>query len=546
MDVKILYPIKPNQRLKVAAYARISNDKETAEPSLNEQIDHYTRLIIQTKNWDYAGIYFDKGVSGTTIYKRKGFMKMVEQAKAGNIDLILVKSLSRFSRNILDLLTIIQELRDKNVEVYFEDQEISSLDRSSDSKLAIYAKFAEIEATTAADRANWRLDVNRRNGDYRLPVEHMLGYRYDEDGNVVIEENEAKTIRLVYRLYLEGMGTVTIAKYLQENGYKNRRGTTSWSVSGVNHILTNEKYIGNCVMQKTFIKDPLSKKKIYNHGQKKQYIVEGGHPPIVSHETFNKAQEIMAKRVKQYKLRTYENSDTDFNQIRTPFAGFFLCPYCGKNYGIKTNHYNGTATNKFLMCYSNLANKSCKSENYPLAVMKEAMAKQIKILKANISSFKEALKDIYKVSEEDNHNEKIATLNTQIEELRNKYESIKDYQDDYFKKLKNEIIAKINVLVEERSVLQNQISNKEEYDEKINEIIAAVKAFPDEFDDIGDTDFRSIFSRGIIVNKGLFYFIIGNDKIKPPLKPKLLFKSSIDYKVRITTFSSQFGILISK
>ena len=535
-----------DRRLKVAAYCRISSDKDVSAPSLNEQIDHYTRLIIQTRNWDYAGIYYDDGISGTTIYKRKGFMKMIEAAKAGHIDLILVKSLSRFSRNLIDLLTIVRDLRNKNVGIQFEDQGINTLDNKSDQMITIYAKFAEMEATTSSERANWRLNVDRKNGHYRLPVEHMMGYRYDENGNVVIEESEAKTIRLIYRLYLEGMGTVTIANYLKNNGYKNRRGTTSWSVTGVNNILTNEKYIGNCVMQKTYIKDPLSKKKMYNHGDKLQYLVENGHPPIIDKDTFERVEQLMEKKRKQYRLHSYANGDTGFEQIRTPYAGFFLCPYCGKNYVVRTNHYNGKVSNRFLTCYSNINNKVCKSENYPLDTMKMILAKQIQIIKSNLSSFKEALKDVYKVSLEDNHEKEINALNEQIETLRNKYESIKDYQDDFFTNMKNEIISQINDLVEERSSYQNKISTKEEYDEKIKEIVNAFKDFPDEYDDIGDTDFKSLFSKGVVVNKGLIYFIIGNSDIKLPLKPKLLFKSSIEYKVRITTFTTQFGVLINK
>lgn len=174
------------------------------------------------------------------------------------------------------------------------------------------------------------------------------------------------------------------------------------------------------------------------------------------------------------------------------------------------------------------------------------LVKQIQIIKSNLSSFKEALKDVYKVSLEDNHDKEINALNEQIESLRNKYESIKDYQDDFFVNMKNEIISQINVLVEERSSYQNKISTKEEYDEKIKEIVNAFKDLPDEYDDIGDTDFKSLFSKGVVVNKGLIYFIIGNSNIKLPLKPKLLFKSSIEYKVRITTFTTQFGVLISK
>ena len=174
------------------------------------------------------------------------------------------------------------------------------------------------------------------------------------------------------------------------------------------------------------------------------------------------------------------------------------------------------------------------------------MVKQIKILKSNLSSFKEALKDVYKVSEEDNHNEEIDRLNSQIDELRERYDSIKEYQDDYFIAIKNDIITRINALVEQRASYQSNITTQEEYDEIVRDILSKVKDFPDEFDDIGNTNYRSILSNGVIVNKGLVYFIIGNPNLKLPLNPKLLFKSAIEYKVRLTTFTTQFGVLISK
>ena len=145
-----------------------------------------------------------------------------------------------------------------------------------------------------------------------------------------------------------------------------------------------------------------------------------------------------------------------------------------------------------------------------------------------------------------NHDEEISAINGQIENLRNKYETVKDFQDDYFTAIKNDIVFRINELVEQRTTLLNQIVSKEEYDQRISNLLDAVKSFPDEYEDIGDTNFRSIFNNAVVVNKKLIYFIIGNSDIKLPLKPKLLFKSSIEYKVRITTFKTEFGLIITK
>lgn len=546
MEIKSLHKVIPGQRLKVAAYARISSDKDVAESSLNEQIDFYTRLIVQNIDWDFAGIYFDDGVSGTTISKRKGFSKMVSDAKSGLIDIILVKSVSRFARNLIDLLEVVKDFRKQGIEIYFEQQHVSSLDIKCDQMITLYAQFAEEEAISVSQNQKWRLDVDRKNGKYYIPVNRMLGYRYDENGNVVIHEEEAKLVRFIYDLYLDDMGTTAIADYLMKHKVKNRRGVVSWSISGINNILKNEKYVGDCLLQKTYSEDPLTKKKIYNHGQKEQYLIQNSHPAIIDRKTWNDVQAKFKYMNEKYHLHSYERQNMKDKHIRYEFTGFILCPYCGKNYMVKTNHYCGRKTNQHLMCYSNHKTKLCKSENYPLIPFKEIVLKQLKILKDNISPFKAILTDELSQTKEEPMEPKIKALNDQIEYLRNKYNEIKDQHDDFFTSLQEETLSQINELVLKRTSLQNQLNEKVDYQVKIKEIINTLKSIPSSVDNIEDVNFKAIFSRAVIVDKNLIYFIIGNGDIKPPLRPKLLFKSQITYQVRKTKFTTQFGILISK
>jgi vacuolar-type H+-ATPase subunit I/STV1 len=197
------------------------------------------------------------------------------------------------------------------------------------------------------------------------------------------------------------------------------------------------------------------------------------------------------------------------------------------------------------MCYSNHKTKLCKSENYPLDVFKEILAKQIKILKSNIPSFKELLiNEFSKVKEEPISNE-IESLNSQIESLRNKYNDIKDYHDDYFISLQEETMNQINQLVAQRSILQNK-ENSVDVNTRVKQIIDNLKALPDDFDDVETINFKSVFSKAVIVNKGLIYFMVGNEDIKNlPLRPDLYFKSSTEYRVRKSIFTTQFGIMIN-
>lgn len=544
MEINSLHKVIPGQRLKVAAYARVSSDKDLLEASLNEQIDFYTRLIIQNTNWDFVGIYYDDGISGTTIYKRKSFSKMINDAKAGLIDIILVKSVSRFARNLIDLLEVVREFRRLGIEIYFESQHMSSLDVKCDQMITLYAQFAEEEAISVSKNQKWRLDLDRKAGRYYISVNKMLGYRYDEEGNVVIQEDEAKIVRLIYGLYLDDMGTTAIADYLMKNGIKNRRGLASWSVSSVNYILKNEKYVGDCLLQKAFSEDPLTKKKVYNHGQKDQYYIKNGHPAIIDRTTWDAVQNKFKDMGEKYHVHSYARQNMASKRVRYEFNGWIPCPYCGKYYLVKTNHYNGQPSKKHLMCYSNHKTKLCKSENYPLDVFKEILAKQIKILKSNIPSFKELLiNEFNKVKEEPISNE-IESLNSQIESLRNKYNDIKDYHDDYFISLQEETMNQINKLVTQRSILQNK-ENSMDVNTRVKQIIDSLKALPNEIEDVEAINFKSVFSKAVIVNKGLIYFMVGNEDIKNlPLRPDLYFKSSIEYRVRKSMFTTQFGILI--
>ncbi len=197
------------------------------------------------------------------------------------------------------------------------------------------------------------------------------------------------------------------------------------------------------------------------------------------------------------------------------------------------------------MCYSNHKTKLCKSENYPLDVFKEIITKQIKILKANIPSFKELLINEFSKAKEEPISNEIESLNSQIESLRNKYNDIKNYHDDYFISLQEETMNQINQLVAQRSILQNK-ENSMDVNTRVKQIIDNLKALPDEIEDAETINFKSIFAKAVIVDKGLIYFVVGNGDVKNlPLQPNLYFKSSIEYKIRKSIFTTQFGIIIS-
>ncbi|MBR0294296.1 MAG: recombinase family protein, partial [Bacilli bacterium] len=226
--------------LKVAAYARVSKDKEDLENSLENQIKYYTTLISKYPEFEFAGIYPDDGVSGGTIKKRDQFQIMLQNAFAGEIDIILVKSISRFARNVIDLLSTIQELRDIGVEVYFEKEGISTLDTKSDNYLTLYAKFAEEELVSMSKNVNWTIENKIKNGNYNICGYQIFGFSMDEDRKLIVNEKEAKWVRFVFESYAEGKNTAEIADFLEMNGVKTLTGNDRWSSTSIRRMLKNE------------------------------------------------------------------------------------------------------------------------------------------------------------------------------------------------------------------------------------------------------------------------------------------------------------------
>lgn len=339
MEFETLHKRIPGQKLKVAAYGRISTDKESSEPSLQEQISFYVEAIIENPNWEFAGMFYDDGISGTSIEKRPGFNKMIEYARAGLIDIILVKSISRFARNVVELLTIKRELASKGIEIYFEQQKISSLNPSCDFALTLYAQIAESEALSVSKNVKWRVDKNMREGRYYLPVNQMLGYRYDDEGNIVIYEDEAKWIREIYKRYASGEGTTSISEWLNSSGIKTASGT-EWNPKKIRNVLKNEKYVGDVLFQKTYVDDPLSHKFVHNHGQRDQFLVKNAHPKIIDRVTWDKVQKRINALAKQYNIKTYDDGTfTEDTFHRIAYTQFIKCPYCGSYYQHKINHY---------------------------------------------------------------------------------------------------------------------------------------------------------------------------------------------------------------
>lgn len=318
-------------KLVVVAYARVSTEKEEQEDSFERQVSHYTTLITSKPEWSFGGIYADPGITGTRAEKRPDFMRMIADCRAGKINKILVKSISRFARNTVDALKYIRELKELGISIYFENENIDTLTPGGEVLITILAAMAEQESRTMSTNIKWTYQKKFKNGEVILNTGLMLGYtkagRKDEEGREIYEINEAEAaiVRRIYREYLAGTTITRICRGLEEDGIPTKLGKKRWQYSVVNSILTNEKYTGDAVLGKTFKPDVLSKYRQKNNGQAPMYYAEGTHPAIIDKEMFEMVRVEMQRR-KDEKVTAVGNSKYT---SKYPFSGLLICGECG-------------------------------------------------------------------------------------------------------------------------------------------------------------------------------------------------------------------------
>ena len=284
------------RHLRVAAYCRVSTDSEEQLSSYENQLAYYTEKIMKEPGWTMAGVFADEGITGTSTCKRKEFLRMIRQCRQGKIDMILAKSVSRFARNTVDTLNFTRELRGLGIPVIFEEQNINSIYPESEFLITLHGAFAQAESESTSSRVRWGKRQAMKSGHAAMHYERLLGYEKGPDGRPVIVPDQAEVVRFIYDRYLAGDTTREIKAALEAQGTPTVSGKGVWMASHIRSILTNEKYCGDVLLQKTFIADCISKKVIPNTGQLPKYLIQNHHEGIVSRETFDAVQLEMARR----------------------------------------------------------------------------------------------------------------------------------------------------------------------------------------------------------------------------------------------------------
>lgn len=315
-------------KLRVAAYCRVSTDSDEQATSYEVQVEHYTEYIKNNPEWDLAGIFADDGVSGTYTKKREGFNNMIEACMDGKIDMIITKSISRFARNTLDCLKYIRQLKEKNIPVFFEKENINTMDAKGEVLLTIMASLAQQESQSLSQNVKMGYQYRYQQGKVSVNHKRFMGYTKDKDGNLVVDPNQAVVVKRIFREYLEGKGLETIGKGLEKDGILTGAGGKKWRAGTIDKMLSNEKYMGDALLQKTYTIDFLNKKRVINDGIVPQYYVENSHEAIIPRDVFMRVQE---ERARRSNLQGGKGKKRNFSS-KYALTSIVFCPKCGDTY----------------------------------------------------------------------------------------------------------------------------------------------------------------------------------------------------------------------
>ena len=327
---------------RVAAYCRVSTDSEEQLNSYEAQKAYYTQKIEENPDWELAGIYADKGLSGTSLKKRDDFKRMITACKRGRIDTILTKSLSRFARNTVDCLDTVRMLRARGIGVIFEKENINTLTESSEFLITLFSGFAQAESESLSENVSKGKQMSMKAGNVPFQYKKLLGYREGEDGKPEIDPEEAKTVRRIYRRYLDGCSLSQIQRELEADHVPTARGIQRWSYQVIHNILTTERYIGDALLGKTYVLDCISKEVRKNNGERPQYYVENNHPAIIPREWFQRVKEEMTRRASKRKVMQ-RHGKTELGKYSAKYAlsELLVCGECGTPYKRCTWARNG-------------------------------------------------------------------------------------------------------------------------------------------------------------------------------------------------------------
>lgn len=412
--------IRKVDRLRVAAYCRVSTDDEDQIKSYNSMVKYYTELIQNNAQWVFAGVYADKAITGTKVDKREDFQRLIQDCMDGKIDMVIAKSLPRFARNTLDTLKYVRMLRERNIAVYFEVEKINTL-KDGEFLMTILSSVAQQEVENTSAYVKKGLKMKMKRGEL-VGFQGCLGYDYDVvTKSLSINEKGAETVRYIFDRYVAGAGSSMIARELNEQGILTIRGNP-WTSSSVMGIINNEKYKGDILLGKTFTVDPISKRRLENLGEEDRFYIKDHHEPIISEETFSRAQEIRGRRNGGKKAATPGKREKYSRQYA--FSCMLECGFCGTNLSRRRWHSSSKYKKTIWQCVKSTkgGKRFCPdSKGIPEQVIEEAFIESYKMLCAEDKDvLDEFIARVEKTLSEGSIKDKILKLQKSADNLQTK------------------------------------------------------------------------------------------------------------------------------
>lgn len=464
-------PINQVRRRRTAGYARVSTDSEEQQTSYEAQVDYYTNYIKSRDDWEFVEVYTDDGISGTNTKKREEFNRMIDDCMAGKIDKVITKSISRFARNTVDCLNYIRKLKDKNIPVYFEKENIDSMDSKGEIMLTIMASLAQQENQSLSQNVKLGLQYRYQQGEIQINCSRFLGYTKNEKKKLIIVPEEAEVVKRIYREYLEGASMLKIARGLEADGILNGAGREKWHTSNINQILRNKKYIGDALLQKTYTTDFLTKKRVKNHGIVPQYYVENSHEAIIPREFFMQVQEeLIRRRI----VHTSPNGKNRTFSSTHSFSNMIVCGGCGEFF--RRIHWNNRGKKSVVWrCISRLENTGqfCDARTVLESTIEQLLVTAINQTLCDKDSFLSILKNNIENVLIHENDTTLADIDKRLEELQSELVKLANSKAEYDK-----VGDEIYRLRDEKQKVQLDIIGRDELKKRIDDMSEFLKGQP--------------------------------------------------------------------
>ena len=497
-------PINSPKKRRVAGYARVSTDHEDQVTSYEAQVDYYTNYIKSRDDWEFVGIYTDEGISATNTRHRDGFKRMVQDAMDGKIDLIVTKSVSRFARNTVDSLMTVRQLKEKGIEIYFEKENIRTLDAKGELLITIMSSLAQEESRSISENVKWGHRKRFADGKVSVAYSHFLGYDKGEDGNLVVNLEQAKTVKLIYQLFLDGYTFHSIAAELTRRNLQTPSGKLKWNPGTVFSILTNEKYKGDALLQKQFTVNFLTKKSKKNEGEVPQYYVENNHEAIISPRVFDWVQEEIKRR---------KEGNRRYSGVSI-FSSKIKCGECGCWYGAKVWHSNDPYRRKIYRCNDKFK-KHCKTPHLTEDEIKEIFVRAVNklisnkdIILDNIRMLRDGISDTSSLeNEKEQLGKEIAELTERVQRLIEENARVPLNQETYNREYRN-LVARYDECKAKYDKAQDEIRRRKARGEQIDKFIR----------DISDQNLIQSFDKTLWCSLMDFITVYSKDDIRVTFK----------------------------